>query len=96
MLLTDERAKSLCNKQSFCPFGFLYIKIYTGLFTLVFTLEDFDCHIIDSGVVKNYDTSVGTRLNMNATILTGFIVASTEVVSDCLGSDVELVGYLAD
>ena len=62
---------------------------------LVFQLlEDFNGHIVDSAVIENYDTAVGTRFYVNTTVLTEIIIAATEIVAYGLNGCVQFVCYL--
>ncbi len=47
----------------------------TSLFGLGFLfLKNLNSHIVDSGVIKNHDAAVRSRLDMQAAILAEFIV----------------------
>ena len=61
---------------------------------LVLLLEDFESHIVDSGVVEYHDAAIGSRLDMNSGVFAELIVASAEVVSYGLYGYIELVGDL--
>lgn len=56
--------------------------------------EDIYSHVIDSRVVKYNDTAVGTRLDVDSAVLTEIVVATAEIVTNCLNCGVEFVGYL--
>ena len=61
------------------------------LFLYLLFLENLYSHIIDSGVVKDYDATVGTRFDMNAAILAEFVVAAAEIVAYGLNCGMEFV-----
>jgi len=64
-----------------------------GLFPSVLFFEDGYSHVVDGGVVENYNASVWARLDMHAAVGSEFVVASAEIVADGLYGAVELVGY---
>ena len=75
----------------------LCLDIILRFVSIVFLLlEDFHGHIIDGSVVKHDYTSVGTRLDMYATVFTEFIISSTEIISDGLDSDIEFISNTID
>mgnify|MGYP007081723789 CR=1 FL=1 len=55
-------------------------------------LEDFDGHIVDCGVVKDNDTTVGAGFDVYAAVFAEIVVAAAEVVAYGLNCDVEFVG----
>ena len=61
------------------------------LLVLVFLLQNLDCHVIDSGVVKHDNTAVRTRLDMEGLIPAILVVDTAEVVAYCLHCHVEFV-----
>lgn len=54
-------------------------------------MEDFNGHVVDCAVIKNYDAAVGTRFYVNTTVLTEIIVAAAEIVAYGLNGGVEPV-----
>lgn len=60
---------------------------------LVLLLEYFYCHIVDSRIVKNNDTTVGTGFDVYTLVFAKVVVAATEVVAYGLDSNIEFVGY---
>ena len=69
------------------------IRISVGFFLL---FEDFKSHVIDSGIIKYNNTSVGTRFNVDTGVFTKLIVCATEVIAYGLNCYVEFVCYLMD
>lgn len=57
-------------------------------------LQDFDCHIVYCAVIENDDATVGSGLDVYAAIFAEVVVASTEVVADCLYCSVQTVSNL--
>ena len=51
---------------------------------MVLFFENLDCHVVDCGVIKNHETSVGTRLYMHADIFAKLIVYAAEIIAHCL------------
>ena len=65
------------------------------LLLIVLLFKNLNGHVVDSGIIKNYNTAVGTRLDMNATVFTEFVVGATEVVAYGLNCSVEFVSDLS-
>lgn len=68
-----------------------FIRLKSSLF-VVLLLKDFYSHIIDSGVIEHYETSVGTRFDMHADVLAELIVDAAEIVANGLNCEIQLVG----
>ncbi len=62
------------------------------LFSGILFFENLDSHVVDSGVVENNDTAVGTRFDVHSDILAELIVHAAEVVTNGLNGRVEFVG----
>lgn len=58
------------------------------------SLENLDGHVVDGGVVQYNDTSVGTRLDVNAYVFTEFVVAAAKVIPDGLYGYIEFISNL--
>lgn len=54
--------------------------------------KNFKGHIVDGGVVKNDNASVGTRFDVNAEIFAKFIVCAAEIVANGLNGYIKFVG----
>lgn len=63
---------------------------------LVLALENLHSHVVDGGVVKNHDSTVRSRLDVDSTILAKLVVCAAEVVADSLGGYVQAICYLTD
>lgn len=61
-------------------------------FLAVFLFENLDGHIINSSVVKNHDSTIGTRLDVHTDVLTKLIVYASEIVAYGLNCEVKFVG----
>lgn len=69
-----------------------FVSIEKELFFFVLFFEDGDSHVVDSSVVEHNDTTVGTRLDVQAGVLSELIIDTAEVVADCLNRAVQFVG----
>ena len=63
---------------------------------LFLSLKDFYRHVIYGGIVEYHYAAIGTRFNVNTTVLAKFIVASAKIIADSLCGCIELVGDAAD
>ena len=62
-----------------------------SLFALLL-LQDFNSHVVDSGIVEDNDAAVGTGFDVDALVFAVFVVATAEVVTYTLHGHVEFVG----
>lgn len=67
-----------------------------GSVFLVLALENLHSHVIDSSVVEDYNSSIGSRFDVDTAVLAEFVVCAAEVIAHGLGCDVETVSYLTD
>lgn len=79
MGINEERGEWVCAVG-----GLIFVALF----------DDLKSHIVDSGVVKHYDATVGTGLDVYTHIFAKFVVAAAEVVSNGLYGCVKTIGNL--
>ena len=70
----------------------LHLSLIIPSHPLILFFENLHGHIVDGRVVEDYDTAVGTRLDVETAVFTEFIVVAAEIVAYGLDGYIQFIG----